>query len=611
MTDDAKSLMQSLGDSPSYAVIQRVGRELLVLPDPDEAVSPASRVRIALASSFTIDPLAAALAVDCHRLGLWPSIHIVGYDQYKLHLLDGNSSLYGFKPDVVFLAAELGSLIPVDDDSMADERIVEHASSQVIQLVQAFKRLSQALLVVFNFVEPVRFPFSISGGHLRTLQGAVNETLERELAGDAQVRILGFDKLCAYHGKERVTSPKMHYMGHIEISDAFLPMVSRQCAAYIRALKGLTRKCLVLDLDGVLWGGTVGEDGMEGIRLQRTGNGSEYYEFQQAILRLFKRGVVLAINSKNNPDDAQQVIREHPDMVLREEHFASTQINWNDKASNMQVIARELNLGLDSIVFLDDSPTERAWVRHALPQVTAYDLPADAVDYARFLRELTDFEVLVLTEEDRQRGAMYATDRVRRELRVSAASAEDFLKSLKMEMTIGYASNMDVPRIGQLTRKTNQFNLTTRRYSDAEITAMADASDVTVHTLSVQDIFGDSGLVGVAILRRREEGRSLDTFLMSCRVLGRGIEKAFLYEVMNNTKKSGVKEIMGYYVPSSKNGLAADFLRDCGFHHVRGDGNGGTTWRLDLGSLTYRRPPRYRVRWQDEGVSSSAESAGS
>ena len=593
--EEISAILGELSAEPTYAEIQRIGNKLLRCPIPRDL--PATRqVRITLASSFTIDPLAPALAVECHRIGLWPVIQVDGFNLYRSHILDPNSSLYEFVPDIVFLAAELGSITPLQDDGLMDVTVVADTCTHLEEMIEAFKGYSSALLVVHNFAVLSRFPFAITQESTAQPIQAINTWLADTYRSDPQMRILDFDALCTYHGKSRTTNPKLHYLGAIEISESFLPVLTQQYLAYIKALKGLTRKCLVLDLDGTLWGGVVGEDEIEGIRLTRYGPGSEYRDFQKAILALYRRGVILAVNSKNNPADALEVLRHHPDMVLREEHFASLQINWNDKASNLRAIAEELNIGLDSLVFADDSPVERAWVRQALPEVLVVDLPEDPVFYAQTLETLTNFEVLSLTDEDRRRGALYASERARREFKTDKGGFEAFVAGLDMVLTVRVVQPKDIPRVAQLTRKTNQFNMTTRRYSDAEIAEMTPCPDALVYTLRVRDIFGDSGLVGVAILKRLSEVWKIDTFLMSCRVLGRTIERAFLTEALTDAKNKGISALEAEFIPTAKNGLASSFYEEFGFDLVS-ENEGHTIWRLNLSGWDPQQPEWFAIEW--------------
>lgn len=590
------ALLGGLGSSPGYAEIQRVGNRLLKIQPPQE-VSGSKLVRVALASSFTIDPMAAALAVECFRTGLWPVIKVDGFNQFLPHILDSESDLFKFRPEIVFLAAELNSLVP-DLEGKTDSSLVDEAGSQLNRLISEFRRNSSALLVIHNFSTRQKFPFAIVRDERLTRSiRAVNNWLADQFATDPQVKVLDFESLCAYHGMSRVTNPLLHYLGGMEISETFLPVLAKQYLAFIRGLKGLVSKCLVLDLDGTLWGGVVGEEGAAGVHLARYGPGSEYRDFQAAILALHERGVILAINSKNNPDDALEVLRNHPDMLLREQHFASIRINWDDKVSNLLSIAEEINIGLDSLVFVDDSPTERQWVSHELPEVKVFDLPADPKVYARALAECTEFEALSNTREDQIRAASYVSARERRELQAKAGSFENFLASLKTVLSIRIATPEDFARVGQLTRKTNQFNMTTRRYTDAAIYELGTQEDSRIYVLNVRDVFGEYGLVGVMIFRAGQEAHKIDVLLMSCRVLGRGIERVFVANVLHKLKEEGIAEILAEYIPSSKNGIAASFYENLGFVGVPAK-KGSALWRLSLSAWDPPDSKWFTIEWK-------------
>lgn len=583
----ATGILEALGGAASFAEVQRAGRRLLSLPA--ETSAHQRRVKIALASSYTIDPLAYGLAVESHRLGVWPTVFVDGFNQFYQHLLDQTSRLYEFDPDILFLAAELETISIIDDPSSNVQHAADIAMEKIETLVGVFKKHSRALLVLFNFKDPASFPLSLhpSGDSVHRI---VNSRLLAEYADDPQVRILDFERLSAYHGKARSSNPTMRALGDLGISESLLPLVAKQCGGVLRALMGLTRKCLVLDLDGTLWGGVLGECGLDGISLARTGPGREYREFQLGLLELYKRGVILAINSKNDAAAALEVLRKHPDMVLREEHFGSIQINWDDKASNLKVIAQELNIGTDSLVFLDDNPVERQWIRTAMPEVTVYDLP-NPVQYNDFLQNLTDFEVLTLTEEDAKRGDLYARDRSRRALETASRTVQEFLVSLNITLTIGEMRQAEIARVAQLISKTNQFNLTGKRYTQTQLAEMAqNPTGNWIYTLRASDIFGDNGLVGVAILHPRDDHPVFDVLLMSCRVLGRGIESAFVQEIADAAATRGAKGLSATYRPSDKNGMSARFLAECGFEETARHEDGSTDWRLSLLYRTYRRP---------------------
>ena len=352
-------------------------------------------------------------------------------------------------------------------------------------------------------------------------------------------------------------------------------------AALPSPLDRKVRKALVTDLDNTLWGGVIGEDGMNGIRVGEEYPGAAYQALQRAMLDLYQRGIILAVCSKNNLSDAMEVFEHHPGMLLRPQHFAVLRINWNDKAQNLREIAAELNIGIDALAFLDDNPVERQWVRSQLPEVTVIDLPDDPMGYAQALRDNPVFERLSLSTEDRERARYYAEQRLRTELEQNVASLEDFYQSLQMEVEISLVTTETLARIAQLTHKTNQFNLTTRRYSEQQIAGMAADRDWRVYSLRVRDRFGDNGLVGVAITRYQERICEIDTFLLSCRVIGRTVETAILATIAEQARIKGSESLIGWFLPTKKNAPAKDFYSSHGFTCTLEE-DGKSRWEFDL-----------------------------
>jgi FkbH-like protein len=358
---------------------------------------------------------------------------------------------------------------------------------------------------------------------------------------------------------------------------------------------------LAVDLDGTLWGGVIGEDGPDGVRLGSEYPGAAYRSLQRAILDLHRRGVVLAICSKNNPPEALEMIERHPSMLLRREHFAAVRINWVDKAQNLREIAAELNVGVDAVALLDDSPVEREWVRGQLPEVTVIELGGDPLGYADTLRLAPVFERISVTEEDRARGRYYAEEGRRKELERSAASLEDFYRSLELKVEVEEVGPQTLARAAQLTQKTNQFNLTTRRYTEAELGELASSPESRVYTLRAADRFGDSGIVGVAITRRENGSCEIDALLMSCRVIGRTIETAFLATIADEAGRAGAERLAGWFLPTAKNAPASGFYGSHGFERVAED-EGATRWELDLAGSTPACPPWIDLRVSVDGL---------
>jgi FkbH-like protein len=575
-----------------YKRIQKLDPESLEVPDE-------KRIRVALLSSFTIDPLAIYVDVKSRLAQLHPEIYVAQFNQYQQEILDENSGLYAFKPDVIILAVQADVLV---NENFYSEFVklpnVEQHQTEILNRFQALLSTltarTDALVLVNNFMVPSFTPFGIldnkADNGFRSFFHKINEKLAEVYRKSSQVYVVDLEAAAGKHGKSRCVDPKLYYRGSFVLSESFLPVVADEYMGYIKALKNLTRKCIVLDLDNVMWGGIIGEDGTEGIQLGNDSPGNAYKDFQRALLSYYNRGVLLAVNSKNNPEDALKAIREHPHMLLREKHFAATRINWQNKVQNMTELAKEVNIGLDSMVFIDDNPREREQMKQALPQVLVVDMPSSPFLYRQTLENLNEFSVLALTEEDKKRGEMYSARKRREDLRETISSVEDFLKSLEMKVVIRHVDDYSLPRIVRMVNKTNQFNLTTRRYTDAEVRKMKETEDeFEVYGLQVCDKFGDEGIVGVAIIRKEQKTWTLDSFLLSCRVIGRKVETAFLARIVADAKEQGVSAIIGEYVTTQKNAPVKNFYSSHGFEELTQKGN-LRRWRLDLTKNTVKTP---------------------
>ena len=322
-----------------------------------------------------------------------------------------------------------------------------------------------------------------------------------------------------------------------------------------------------MDLDNTLWGGIVGEDGFDGIRLGPQPPGNAFVEFQKYLKALSQRGILLVINSKNNFDDAIEVIRKHPFMILTESDFSCIKINWNNKASNMHEISRELNIGLDSFVFFDDDPINRELIRESMPEITTPELPRDPSLYSEVIQSLHDFSTFQITSEDTNRGQMYLEQKQRTESQKSTYDISEFLKKLNLEIEIKKINSFTIPRISQLTLKTNQFNLTTKRYHEDQIKKFSEDKNILIGCAQIRDKFGDNGITGVFIVKKTNSDEwLLDTFLLSCRVMGREAEKAILYFIINEAKNNNVKILKAKFIPTEKNEPIKNFLSDCQFY---------------------------------------------
>lgn len=590
MSPALDQILRALDEHPTVAAYSQTARAVRSLHD---GLRP---VRIALLATFTVDGLRPYLEVEAARRGFAAEVYVAPFDSVKQELLDPGRGCVGHRPDVVFILHRLAEVCPplANDflalDAAQRERLLESTVAELVSSLTAFRQHSPATVVVGNFARALYPPLGLYEVAAPDSQTEaihdLNRRLLKAIGAVAGVHVLDFDKLCADVGYRNSHDDKMWHLGRAPLAAPLLPALARTQALFIQAIQGPPRKCLVLDLDDTLWGGVIGESGVAGIKLGSTYPGNVYREFQQAVLELHRRGILLAINSKNNPGDVDEVFATHPDMVLRKEHFASIRVNWRDKPANMVEIARELNIGVDSLVFFDDNPVERALVRQTLPDVLTLEVPSDPVHYVKILKESGAFERLSLTDEDRRRGLMYQEEVARRQLLETSASLGEFLKSLQVAVSIRAVDHFSFPRVLDLLHKTNQFTLTTRRHSSAQLTAMIEDPQSGVFSLRAGDRFGDNGIVGVAIVRAREDTAHVDSFLMSCRVIGRDIETALLVHLVDWARRRGLRVMEGQFIPTAKNAPAADFYARHGFAPVDGTG----VWTLDLAEVPFRWP---------------------
>jgi FkbH-like protein len=371
-------------------------------------------------------------------------------------------------------------------------------------------------------------------------------------------------------------------MAKFPFSDEMVPLYADYVARTVAAIRGKSRKVLILDLDNTLWGGVIGDDGLEGIKLaQGDAQGEAHLEVQRLALDLRKRGILLAVSSKNTDEVARRPFEEHPEMLLKLDHIAVFQANWNDKATNIQAIAEELSLGLDAMVFLDDNPAERGLVRKLLPQVAVPELPEEPAFYARTLAAGGYFEVIAVSGEDFKRANLYQDNAKRAELQRQVGGVDAYLASLDMTIIFQPFNSAGRARIVQLINKSNQYNLTTRRYTDPEV---AEAErDPSVFTLQVRltDMFGDNGMISVVICRPGVAGEwQIDSWLMSCRVLGRKVEHMVLQEILRHARAAGIRKLNGIYLPTDRNKLVVDHYAKLGFTKAGEEGSGITRWEL-------------------------------
>ncbi|MEI6666737.1 MAG: HAD-IIIC family phosphatase [Acidobacteriota bacterium] len=569
------------------------------------SAAPTTRLKVAVLRSYTLEPMVPLLraAALCHGLAL--DVKVGAFNAYVQEIVDPASWLPGFAPDVVMLAIQTRDLLPAVWTNYADlpegaaDCAVDEVADDLRAWVGQLRASTGANVVVFNFEAPPVASLGLADaqGHGQMAAIARLNAAVRALADQPGVTVLDYDALVARHGRARFHDERRFLTTRLPIAADCLIHLANDCLRTLLAITGQGRKCLVVDLDNTLWGGVVGEDGPTGVRLGGEYPGAAHVALQRALLDLSRRGVLLAISSKNNLPDAMDVLDKHPGMLLRPSDFSAIRINWNPKSQSLREIAAELNIGLDSLAFLDDNPVEREQVRTDAPEVYVIEVPAEPMAFADTVRACPVFERRTLTAEDRERGRQYAAQSQRAELGRGAGSLEDFYRSLDMELVAAPVGPATLPRAAQLTQKTNQFNLTTRRYTEAELASRVADPSWRAFTFGVKDRFGDNGIVGVAMLRAGEAGAwHLDNFLMSCRVIGRTVEAGMLALVADATREQGGRTLRGVYVPTAKNGLAGGFFEANGFRLVDQHAE-GAEWELDLAAAR-EVPPWLSARWQ-------------
>jgi FkbH-like protein len=543
-------------------------------------------VRLAVLASSTVDHLLPSLRVGALRRGLKLDLWRCEYGQYAHELLEPNSALHGWAPDTILLCLDAPHLLAGFRPAMAASEVEAKLEALLGEIVNfwriARERLSAS--VIQQTLLPV-FP-RLFGNNEHRLPGSPHRLVDRfnqrlrELADAEGVDLLAIDDEVRSDGLAAWYDPVLWLRAKQEVHPTAAPLYGDLLGRLLAAKQGRSAKCLVLDLDNTLWGGVIGDDGLEGIVLgQGSAVGEAYLGFQHYARDLAARGVILAICSKNDEKNALEPFDKHPEMVLRRADIACFAATWQDKATAIRQIAEQLNIGLDSLVFVDDNPFERTLVRRALPMVAVPELPEDPALYAGTLAAGGYFEGLHLTAEDLARTSQYKANAERERLKSSATDLEGYLRSLGMELRWGRFDKMSQQRVTQLINKTNQFNLTTRRYTDEEVAAVAENPRMLSMHLRLIDQFGDNGIIAIIIGRLEDDHETLliDTWLMSCRVLGRQVEETTLSLIVEEARRMGAKRILGEYRPTAKNDMVREHYPRLGFSALPAEGE-TTRW---------------------------------
>jgi FkbH-like protein len=565
-----KSLTQAARDFEELFLLSSLRKKAHArnLAKPD---APAKKLRLAIVGGYSLYPLHELIEHLCemenHPVELWQG----DYDNYISEIMDDESELYSFKPHVVFmLPAErrctyTGKLTDLRELQQAEAQRVVDA---VLELARQVNAKTGAEVITTNFLPPARH--DLGAFRSRTLGSDWNfrkwVNLELGLAAPSYLHICDWSFLALRHGGLKARDERAWFESKQPCSPALLVELAREVTHLIVSLKRAPKKVLVLDLDNTLWGGVVADDGLEGIELGDTSpRGEAFKAFQKYIVSLKQRGVLLAVCSKNDLAKAAEPFEKHPDMVLKMDDVVSFKANWEPKSENIRAMAQELNLGLDSFVFVDDNPAEIEIVRQFVPEVTTILLGPDPSDYVAQLADSRLFEPRSITTEDAERTSQYRSDAQRQALAATVTDMASYLESLQMEAVISEFAPVDVPRLSQLINKSNQFNLTTHRRSEAEVIAVMNDKNFIGYSVRLKDRFGDHGLISIVIGEKAGETMKVDTWLMSCRVLKRGVEEIVLNELVRLAKLNLCQSLLGTYLPTPKNEMVRDFYGKMGF----------------------------------------------
>jgi FkbH-like protein len=553
-----------------------------------------SPVRLAILSSATVDHLVPPIRVSGLRRRLLIDVHVGPYGQYRQQILDAESPLYRLHPHVVLLALsarEAIAAVPLTATSTEADAAIGRAIDELRTLWRKARQAFQATVVqqtFLNVADPLFGSYDrfVAGTPVQLI-ASLNERLSH-VAAEEGVLLLDIARASERDGLDVWFDVTRWLQAKMEIAPQAAPLYGDLLARVIAAQRGLSKKCLVLDLDNTLWSGVIGDDGPEGIVLgEGTGTGEAHLALQHYAKRLKERGVILAICSKNDPAIAEAVFRDHPEMVLRRHDFAAFVANWEDKAANLWRIADQLNIGIDSLVFVDDNPAERARIRESLPMVAVPELPADAAQYVRCLADAGYFESVAFTAEDSRRAEQYSANASREALLESAQNMNNFLAGLQMSVVFGPFRTVDLARVVQLIGKTNQFNLTTRRHSLEQVARFVATDRCITLQFRLVDRFGDNGLVSVMILPpdlQDPDIFEIDTWVMSCRVFGRTLEYEAMNIAVDSARLMGARALRADYIPTPKNGVVRELYSTLGFtlDQEAALPNGATRWFLQL-----------------------------
>jgi len=543
------------------------------------------KVKLALLSDSASQFLNIAIKGFGYNRQLHFEIYEADYNQVDLQVSDPFSELYTFNPDFIFINFSTEKLLTAFYETESSLQGV--FSDLVLQTIQKYMDVifsrTRSKLIINTYPE---INDSVFGNYSSKNEASfiyqlrkINLLLMEKSQENKDLLICDLAVLQAELGYSFISDKKMYAMADMVYSVDAVPYVAKIITDIILSYQGTFNKCLILDLDNTIWGGIIGDDGMEGIQLGHLGLGKVYTELQLWAKQLKQRGILLAICSKNTEEIAKEPFIKHPDMVLRMDDIAMFVANWETKVENIRYIQSILNIGFDSMVFVDDNPFEREMVKSAIPELTVPDLPEDPANYLAYLRSLNLFETASFTEEDSERTKQYQEETLRNILQRSFDNGNDFLANLGMTAIVKTFDEFCIPRVAQLTQRSNQFNLRTIRYTEEDIRFLCKDPDFLTISLSLEDRIGHHGLIAVIILKKQDEySLFIDTWIMSCRVLKRGMENFTMNMIIDLAKENNFEKIIGEYLPTNKNGIVTNHYKDLGFELM------DNKWFLDVAS---------------------------
>jgi FkbH-like protein len=530
------------------------------------------KIKLALLADSSSQLLNQALRAYGYEVQVDFEIYESDYNQIDLQVFDSSSELYSFQPDFVFFNTSSEHLLYDFYQCSRDQQIgfserMRHKMKSYYEAVSA--RLDSKIIIntypeindgIFgNYATKANFSFIYQIRKCNLLLMEYAQQTNNLFVCDIAI-------LQSQSGYKTTHDPKMYVNADLVYTIDFLPLIAKQVTDIIQSIRGIFKKCLILDLDNTLWGGIIGDDGIAGIQIGDLGIGKAFTELQLWAKQLKQRGILLAICSKNTEEIAKEAFEKHPDMLLKLEDIAVFRVNWETKVENIRAIQHILNIGFDSMVFIDDNAFEREMVRSAIPGITVPEMPEDPAEYLPYLRDLNLFEIATVTEEDAQRTKQYQEEAARVILQQHYENEEEFLASLEMQAVVKSFDKFDAPRIAQLSQRSNQFNLRTIRYTEDAIHRISSSADYYTISVTLRDRFGEHGLIGIIILKISDaKTLFIENWIMSCRVLKRGMENFTLNQIIELALSNGYTKIVGEYLPTPKNGIVKDHYAELGF----------------------------------------------